>query len=77
MKRQRARKTVKPAVRTPLRKGVRRTAAKVNDTATAELLSLAASSAAHKWLDDPAEDIYTLHDGKPAKWPSKRTNGAL
>ncbi|MFI5201836.1 MAG: hypothetical protein ACHQNE_05585 [Candidatus Kapaibacterium sp.] len=34
-----------------------------------ELLRLAKASRAHEWLRDPAEDIYTLNDGKPASWP--------
>jgi hypothetical protein len=41
-----------------------------------ELTQLASASRAHEWLRDPEQDIYSLKDGKPAQWPSKRTNGA-
>jgi hypothetical protein len=42
-----------------------------------DLTQLAKASHAHDWLRDPAEDIYTLNDGKPAAWPARHTNGAV
>ena len=41
-----------------------------------ELIALAEISGSLDWLENPAEDIYTLKDGKPASWPKKRTKGA-
>ncbi|MDP4200223.1 MAG: hypothetical protein Q8922_09065 [Bacteroidota bacterium] len=41
-----------------------------------ELIALAAASKAHKWLEDPSEDIYSLNDGHTASWPKKPINGA-
>ncbi|HET6402716.1 MAG TPA: hypothetical protein VFH95_15130 [Candidatus Kapabacteria bacterium] len=42
-----------------------------------ELTQLAKTSHAHDWLRDSDQDIYSLQDGKPARWPSKHTNGAV
>lgn len=36
-----------------------------------DLIALAAASTAHKWLEDPAEDIYSLNDGRAASWPKR------
>ncbi len=51
----------------------RKTQRQQNEISDTELLGLAKASRAQEWLRDPAEDIYTLNDGKPASWP-KPTN---
>jgi hypothetical protein len=50
-----------------------RSSAKSKKTADRELTLLAQAGGAFDWLNDPAEDIYTVNDGKPASWPKKRT----
>ena len=41
-----------------------------------ELSALAQKSGAFDFLNDPAEDIYTIKDGKPAQWPTKHIRAA-
>src|SRR5438046_2180271 len=47
-----------------------RSSAKSKKTADRELAILAQAGGAFDWMDDPAEDIYTVSDGKPALWPA-------
>ena len=63
-----------PATARISRKDSGKTERRPQEISDRELLRLAKASRAHEWLRDPAEDIYTMNDGKPAAWP-KHTNG--
>ncbi|HEY3875872.1 MAG TPA: hypothetical protein VGM92_10370 [Candidatus Kapabacteria bacterium] len=73
MNKVRSKRTPTPRI---ARQAPRKTERQQKEISDAELLRLAKASRAHEWLRDPAEDIYTLNDGKPASWPKPTTEGA-
>ncbi len=42
-----------------------------DDISTEELMRLAERGGSFDWLDAEAENVYTVKDGEPVKWPKK------
>lgn len=41
-----------------------------DEITTRELLQLVSDSGAFDWLADEAEDVYSMDDGEPVRWPT-------
>ena len=53
-----------------VRRRLRQTQFLTDDISVRELTELVAASGSFDWLDAEDEDIYSLADGEPVRWPS-------
>lgn len=54
-----------------VRRKLRQKQVSTDDIATQELARLVEEAGSFDWLDAEAEDVYSIRDGEPVKWPKK------
>lgn len=52
-----------------VRRRLQKLQVRIDDISTEELVRLAMDSGGFDWLDAPEEDVYSIEDGRAARWP--------
>lgn len=52
-----------------VRRRLQKLQVRTDDISTEELVRLVMDSGGFDWLDAPEEDVYTIEDGRAARWP--------